>query len=1243
MVCCLAVAPVAAQKKVPQEAQAEQEKEGTAQRRAEWFYKQRAFPLPNIPAGIRLQGLRELDDMLVREGKLKRNADGSVAATAAAAGPGPNWQAIGPQPTTSTIASVGLVSGRVTALAVDPTNANIVYLGGAFGGIWKTTDGGANWTPLTDGQPSIATGSIAIDPNSCTPAPCTTIYVGTGEENFAIDSYYGAGVLKSIDGGNTWTQTGTPPGAPFAGPFSTNSGSTPVTVPGARIGSLAVNPSKSNILLAGVQTITGLNAGRGSPGGPGLYCSEDGGNTWTMNSFVSGAAATSVIFASGTTAYVGLGRIFGDPENGIYKTTNADQACSAQVWTLLTGMGLPAQNSMGRIELAVAPSNSNVIYAAFGNASGGSKTLLGVFRSINGGDTWSQLTGTPDFCTAQCWYDMALAVHPTDANIVYAGGSATSNFFMRSIDGGSTWTSFATGSNGVRLHVDQHAMAFAFFGTSAVKLYVGNDGGIWSADILNPTGAINWTDLNGGPNALNITQFYPGHSIHPSNNQVSFGGTQDNGTQMYSGTLVWQEVTCGDGGWTAIDPQTPSTVYATCQDIDIRKSVSGGTAGTFALNFDSGITQGDRHAFIPPFVIDPGFSPRLYFGTFRIWQTQNSATSWIAVSGDLTGGSGELTAITVAPSNSNVVYAGADTGRVSVCTTAGSATSGCWQSINTGLPTRAVTQITVDPTDTNTAYISFSGFTFGSDTQGHVFKTSNAGVAWTDISGNLLAVNTPVNDIVVDPDNANTLYIATDIGVFMTSNANAGPATTWSAVSPASPGVTGLPRVAVLSLKLHEPSRTLRAATHGRGVWDLQLGGVAAFGLTSISPTSTTAGGASFTLTARGNGFTLSSLIRWNGATTGVTMLPGGTSTQISATISSSLITANASVPITVFDPGQPAPGTTNALTFTVTGAPAPPPANDQFPGTTVTLNAGNSFTDTVDSSGATSDTGGIADPTPPPSCFTDTTGLVNNGKARSIWYRFTPSVNASVTANTQGSLYDTILSVWSGSQGSLTSVACNDDINPGIVVQSSVAFTATAGTTYFFMVTAFDGVGGTSVLNISVADFSVSANPTTQTTAAGVPANFTITVAAVNGTFSNGVTLSFSGCPTKSTCSFSPTSVTPGSGSVTSTFTVATTVTGAVPFEPQGRRVPPLLLPVATLILLCLLVAVARRRRLKLATSVGVFLVLSLLLLKLAGCGGSSGGGGGGGGGTPRTTYAITVTGTSGSTHSTTVTLTVQ
>lgn len=180
-------------------------------KRWEWFYQQRAYPLKRIPPGARLKALHELDALMALEGARSRQlaANQSLPAVESST----TWTPIGPQPTTTDANLLGggspIASGRVTALAVDPTNSSVAYLGGAEGGVWKTTDGGNAWVPLTDTQASLAVGSIALDP-----ANPRTVYVGTGEENFNGDAYYGAGILKSTGGGSTWTHI---PG-PFAGP-----------------------------------------------------------------------------------------------------------------------------------------------------------------------------------------------------------------------------------------------------------------------------------------------------------------------------------------------------------------------------------------------------------------------------------------------------------------------------------------------------------------------------------------------------------------------------------------------------------------------------------------------------------------------------------------------------------------------------------------------------------------------------------------------------------------------------------------------------------------------------------------------------------------------------------------------------------------------------------------------------------------------------------------------------------------
>jgi photosystem II stability/assembly factor-like uncharacterized protein len=761
--------------------------------RERWFYDQRAFPLGYIPAGARIHALRARHEMQLAEQARRASARDSISAISF---PG-SWIPIGPQPTSSPYYQP-FVSGRVSALAADPRNPNVVYLGAAEGGVWKSTDGGTNWTPLTDAQVSLAVGSIALDPQNP-----DTVYVGTGEENFAGDNYYGAGVLKSTDGGQTWTQL---PG-PFVGPTN----SVPPTG-GAYIGSLAVQPGNSQILLAGLVVF-------GKPGtsfGQNIMRSTDGGVSWTTT-LAGGGGGTVVLFdpTNGSIAYAALGG------KGIYRSADGGGS-----WTQLPGTGsnlFPA-TSVGRIAIDIASSATATVFASVANSNG---ALLGVYKTTDSGQNWIQQTNAPDYCTPQCWYDNVIAVDPTNANVVYAGGAfgGGTRILYRSLDGGATWANVTKGPNTINLHPDFHALAFSADGA---KLYAGNDGGAWSTTdtAVNP---LNWTTLNG---TLAITQFYPNMGLHPTNPNIIFGGNQDNGIQRYTGNLTWTDIGyCGDGSSAVIDFNNPSNVYINCNGIDIAKSTTGGSpfsfsvvggADPFGKLANNGINTADRAGFISPLAMDPSNPSRLYFGTFRLYQTTDGAGTWIAISPDLTNGTSSVSALAVASSSPDTVYVGTANGKVQVTSNALSGGSAVWTDRSSGLPGRYVSSIGIDPNNAATVYVSVSGFNGG-----HVFSSTNAGANWNDISGNL--PNIPVNALVVDPNLPNTLYIGTDVGVFVTTNANVAlPA--WNTLQ------TGLPNVVVLSLGLQNSTRLLVAGTHGRSAWKFSLPG--SFVLGALSPTS---------------------------------------------------------------------------------------------------------------------------------------------------------------------------------------------------------------------------------------------------------------------------------------------------------------------------------------------------------------------------------------------------------------------
>ncbi|HEV2113511.1 MAG TPA: hypothetical protein VGR50_05145, partial [Terriglobales bacterium] len=384
-------------------------------------------------------------------------------------------------------------------------------------------------------------------------------------------------------------------------------------------------------------------------------------------------------------------------------------------------------------------------------------------------------------------------------------------------------------------HADFHALAFSANGG---VLYAGNDGGVWSTTDT-ASAPLNWTNLNP---TLALTQFYPGMGLHPTDPNIMFGGSQDNGTQQYGGNATWTDVGyCGDGSAAAIDFVNTNNIYINCNSIDIAKSTTGGTqfsfkvvGGTdpFGVRANNGINTSDRVKFIPPLIMDPNNSQTLYFGTFQLYQTTNgaalgNANSWVSISPDLTSG-GTITAIAVAPSDSNVIFVGTDDGNVQVTSNAlsGAAT---WSLINSGL--NSVTSVAVEPANAATVYVGLSDFGVG-----HVLRSTNSGGTWADISGNLPDI--PVNAIVVDPNIPNTLYIGTDVGAFTTSNDNA-VSPTWTTLG------SGLPNVAVLALGLQNSTRTLVAGTHGRSAWTLALPGGFTLGTPSASSVNVAATGTS--------------------------------------------------------------------------------------------------------------------------------------------------------------------------------------------------------------------------------------------------------------------------------------------------------------------------------------------------------------------------------------------------------------
>jgi photosystem II stability/assembly factor-like uncharacterized protein len=706
--------------------------------RQEYFYSQRAYPFDRIPRGALQRALAVYRTRWPQAGIARSPRTGASHDPS-------HWVALGPAPIATRDA------GRISTIALHPTEPQTIYIGAAQGGVWRTMDGGEHWEPLTDGECSLAMGSLAVDPV----APAI-IYAGTGELHFSGDSYYGCGVLRSADGGQTWTQLG-------ATEFDTNSG-------GARISKVLIDRA-----TAGSTTTTTVFVASNF----GVYRSANSGASWTR--VLEGIATDLVVDpAQPATLYAAIGSTAGGAANGIYRSN--DRGIS---WTRLGGF--PTIDA-GRISLAIAESRPAVLYAAVQNAfqnprQAGDGQLLGIWKTIDSGATWTKLPATNASCGSQCWYDLVLAVHPTNPDVVIFGGV---NIY-RSTDGGASFTNVLN-----NIHVDHHALAYDPRDPAIV--YSGNDGGIFRST----SGGTSWLSVNGD---LAITQFYSGIALHPSEAGVILGGTQDNGTLEFAGEPAWDQVLGADGGFTAIDFSNPNFAYAETQWTE-NSNFSGPRRRDFpGQGFGArkvlGIDVADRALFIPPLVMDPVDPAVLYFGTYRVYRTSNRADLWAAISGDLARTSnGRVSAIAAAESDRNLLYAGTNDGNLHVSEDGGAN----WDRRTGGLPDRAVTDIAVDATDARTAIMTVSGFGTG-----HVFRTSDAGRSWIDISANL--PDAPVNAVVMSPCLGGLTYIGTDLGVFRSNGSGA-----WT------PFNDGFPNVAVFDLAYSRTTGLLVAATHGRGM-----------------------------------------------------------------------------------------------------------------------------------------------------------------------------------------------------------------------------------------------------------------------------------------------------------------------------------------------------------------------------------------------------------------------------------------
>jgi photosystem II stability/assembly factor-like uncharacterized protein len=728
----------------------ETQQEQNADARNEHFFQQRAFPFGQIPLDWRAKAL---DQMRRNQPLLDQLQTAELD----------RLTSIGPTPVANgqTFDQRQLVAGRTTSLAMDPRNPNLIYLGSAQGGLWRSTDAGHNWQPLTDNAPTQAIGAIALDPISP-----DTIYLGTGEGNLSGDSFFGMGILKSTDAGRTWENLAQ---STFLGKGFSN---------------MVVDFNDPRNVYASVTNGLG-GQGIFNPRSTrnGIYKSTDAGVSWNLvleagpPPFNASATDIEMDPTNAATLYAAF---FGE---GIFKTTDGGRS-----WRKLTN-GLPETN-FNRPEIGISRSAPNVLYAAFGDRSNGD--LLGFFKSTDFGQTWRSINRPPNSQfgnVCQCFYDNIFAVDPQNPDIVYYGGVA----LYRSTNGGRNWEDISEKGGG--LHPDFHAIIIDR--ENPQRVFVGNDGGIWSSLDRGNT----WTNLN---QTLSTLQFISIAS-HPTDPNIVFGGTQDNGTNRYFGMPQWDHVDDGDGGFVAVDQSNPNVVYHTFFNranviIGPFRSVLGGRLNSW-VSARSGIDQTDRVLFYAPFILDPNQQSRLYFGTFRLFRSENMGQSWVPISSDLTDSFGAISAIHVPKGSAQTIYTGSSDGVVNASRNNGRS----FTVVTDNLPRRYISDIVTDPTDPQTVYVSLSGFQ-----SGHIFKSTTGGGSWQDVSGNLPDV--PANALAINPSDPQNLILGTDLGVFQTFNGGQ----SWMLVE-------GMPKVSVFDIDANVSTGLVRVATHGRGLYEMKL------------------------------------------------------------------------------------------------------------------------------------------------------------------------------------------------------------------------------------------------------------------------------------------------------------------------------------------------------------------------------------------------------------------------------------
>jgi photosystem II stability/assembly factor-like uncharacterized protein len=731
-------------------------------KRAEWFTAPRAFPYDTIPVNrYNREVERELSK--AKSGRIKSNEY-------------PTWIAVGPNGVKTNSQRTVLVSGRVRAIAVHPTDPETVYIGAASGGIWKTTNGGANWTDIGYGMESLTFGAIAIDPKNP-----QIIYAGSGESILLSDYkvYPGKGLYKSVDGGRSWSLITNGIGNKTC--FS----------------DLVVSPHNSNLLLAALTS--GYEFMDNVLPWEGIWKSQDGGITWNRTMDLQDPFDIAFHPTDPNLVYAAIGGIGAIP--GFF--ISHDQGAS---W-VPSNSGLILPTTAGRIQFDISQSDPNIIYSVIYDFNNDflnvdpAKIITRAFKSVNGGNSWAHISvGTPlgglvgTEWKDQGYYDLCIAVDPVNPNHVLIG-----NVEIHRTTDGSTFAPvrpFGSDFSGGLSHEDYHKLVYA--PSNPNILYIGNDGGIYKSTDKGYTS----DNQNKG---LSTLQFFRIAS-HPGNPNIFIGGMQDNGTaRTANGGSTWNLVTAGDGMECFFDRVNPDNIlYCTYTDGKLYKSNDGGKS-VYVINQVNG-------AFITPFFMHPTNNNILYTANKKILKSTDAGETFEVVSGTVDVSPVNIHTMAQNQVNPNIMIFG--TGLydipqktliiVKVSTDEGKS----WTDVTGKIPgeLRWISRVVTDPVDASTLYVIRTGFSPGNK----VYKSTDLGQTWTNISGDL--PDLPCSDLFIDPENTSQLFVATDIGVYLSTNGGA----SWNYAS------EGMPVVPITDFDYVKIAnkRYLRAGTYGRSIYE---------------------------------------------------------------------------------------------------------------------------------------------------------------------------------------------------------------------------------------------------------------------------------------------------------------------------------------------------------------------------------------------------------------------------------------